>query len=40
LNEDIFAQIDKISSPEGPKKIQKPLGVVDASNVAMRHGKN
>lgn len=37
--EDFFQQIDKISTMS-QKVDQKPLIIVDAQNVAMRHGKN
>lgn len=39
VDEDFFQQIDKITHLT-TEKGEKPLVIVDASNVAMRHGKN
>jgi hypothetical protein len=38
-DEDFFKEIDSIATAS-QKKGEKPLIIVDASNVAMRHGKN
>ena len=39
--DDFFAQIDDQDKTSNPlKKKQKPLIVLDAQNVAMRHGKD
>jgi len=39
MDEDFFQQIDKIHNIT-TEKGEKPLIIVDASNIAMRHGKN
>lgn len=39
MDEDFFQQIDKINNIT-TEKGEKPLIIVDASNIAMRHGKN
>ena len=40
FEEDIFAKIDELHQEAFKKPNEKPWIVVDASNVAMRHGKN
>ncbi len=37
--EEFFSQIDRLAQ-ESQKKHEKPLVIIDAQNVAMRHGKN
>jgi Zc3h12a-like Ribonuclease NYN domain len=39
-DEDFFKQIDQIATSTAQSQGEKPLVIVDASNVAMRHGKN
>lgn len=36
--EDFFSMIDKLTNEQ--RKDEKPLIIIDAQNVAMRHGKN
>lgn len=37
--DDILNQIDLMAHHNKPKE-EKPLIIIDASNIAMRHGKN
>jgi Ni,Fe-hydrogenase maturation factor len=40
VDEDFFKQIDQLAYSTTHKIGEKPLIIVDAQNVAMRHGKN